>query len=98
MLCISLVVGASELFYACDAWNIKLGADSDFIKESKTQSYEKHPAGFIAAFIFTDYLSSQQYDRTAVKYGDDYPARDCAAHFSCSFRLNVSRVYLAWKR
>ncbi len=49
----------------------------------------------MVTFIFTRYLFNQQFDRPAVKLGDDYLARVCAPHFSCSFRLNVSRIYLA---
>ncbi len=52
----------------------------------------------MVTFNFAGYLSTQQFDRTAVKLGDDYLARICASYFGCGFRLNVSRLYLTQEK
>jgi hypothetical protein len=93
-------VNADALLYACNAARLEpIRSGADFIKEHPINlSYGKYPISFMVNFSFTGSLSNQQLDRTTVEFIDNYSARDCASYYSCIYRPDISRVYLAQEK
>ena len=83
-------MNADTLSYACGA--LGSGTDADSIEEGDIQSHEEQPTTFMVAYGLTGHLSTQQFARTAGKFGDNYRARVCASYFNRVHRPDVGRA------
>jgi hypothetical protein len=63
--------------------------------KENNQSYEKQSAIFMVTFSVAAHLSTQQFYRTADKFGGDHHTRVSAPYFSCAYRLDVGGIYHA---